>query len=308
MTLHQTYVGIDVSKAHLDIYHPRSGASRIANRPERLEAFARSLAPEDIVVLEATGSYDRALCAALGLAGIGHVRINPLRARDFARAIGQLAKTDTLDANMLSHMGKALALVPEAHPDPARVRLTALARRRDQLVAMRAREANHAETADPGIAEAIARHTQWLDTEIAMIETRIAELIAQDAALSTDNALLRTAPGIGPVTATTLLALMPEMGILSDKAIAALAGLAPLNRDSGTLRGKRTIGAGRRRVRMALYMAALNAIRCNTRFKAAYQAFRDRGKPPKLALIAIARKLVVTLNAMIKNQTQFKAG
>lgn len=306
MTLHQTFVGIDVSKAHLDVFHPRAGASRIANHPERLDAFAQELAPGDIVVLEATGSYDRALCAALGAAGIGHVRVNPLRARDFARATGQLAKTDALDAHMLSRMGRALALVPGPLADPARVRLTALARRRDQLVGMRAREANHAETADPGIADDIARHARWLDTEIAGIQARIAELVAQDETLRTDNALLRTAPGIGPVTATTLLALMPEMGALSGKAVAALAGLAPLNRDSGTLRGTRSIGPGRKRVRMALYMAALSAIRCTLRFKAAYRALRDRGKPAKLALIAIARKLLVTLNAMIRKQAPFQ--
>lgn len=308
MTLHQIYTGIDVSKAHLDVFDPRTGASRVPNTPEALIAFAHSLIGEDIVVLEATGSYDRALCAALGAAGIGFVRVNPRRARDFARSTGKLAKTDRLDAKMLSRMGKALSLVPgPAQPHPARVRLTALARRRDQLVAIRAREANHAETAQTDMVEHIAHHIGWLNAQIGELDAAIAAVIETDESLRTDNALLRSAPGVGPVAATTLLALMPEMGALTDKAVAALCGLAPINRDSGTLRGKRSIGPGRRRVRTALYMAALNAVRCNQRFKATYKTLRDRGKPAKLALIAIARKLIVTLNAMVKNQKPFNA-
>lgn len=305
MTLHHTYIGIDVSKAHLDVFSPRNGLSRLVNQPAALAAFAASLDPGDIVVLEATGRYDRPLCEALGAAGIGHVRVNPSRARDFARALGQLAKTDALDAQMLSRMGQALVLAPQPAPDTARLALTALVRRRDQLVAIRAREANHGETADPAITDSIARHTQWLDQEIKAIEHRINALIAADRALDQDNKRLRSVPGIGPVAATTLLALLPELGTCPDKAIAALAGLAPLNRDSGTMRGLRRIGPGRKRVRMALYMAALSATRCSPRFKAAYKALRQRGKPAKLALIAIARKLIVTINAMARTQTMF---
>ncbi|MEQ8164609.1 MAG: transposase [Alphaproteobacteria bacterium] len=307
MTLHQNYIGIDVSKAHLDIFDPRTGqACRLSNQPQALARFAMSLLKGDIVIFEATGCYDLALQTALDTAGIGHVRVNPLRARDFARATGQIAKTDRLDAQMLAHMGQTFALKPLQTAHPSRRQLTALVRRRDQLVAIRAREANHRETADRVATDSIVRHVQWLSAEIAAIEKQIADMIETAKELKHANALLRSAPGIGPVAATTLLALLPELGSLSDKAIAALCGLAPINRDSGTWRGKRSIGQGRTRVRMALYMAALNATRCSDRFKSAYRAFRDRGKPAKLALIAIARKLIVTLNAMIRNNTPFK--
>ena len=305
MILPQNYIGIDVSKAHLDVFSPRTGQSRLVNQPVTLAGFAASLDPGDIVVLEATGRYGQSLRAALGVAGIGHVRVNPLRARDFARALGQLAKTDALDARMLSRMGQALALAPQPAPDATRLKLTALVRRHDQLVAIRAREANHGETADPAITESIARHTQWLDHEIEAIEHQIRALIAADQTLDQHNKRLRSVPGIGPVAATTLLALLPELGTRPNKAIAALAGLAPLNRDSGTMRGLRRIGPGRKRVRMALYMAALSATRCCPRFRACYQALRQRGKPAKLALIAVARKLIVTINAMARTQTMF---
>lgn len=307
MTLHHTYIGIDVSKAHLDIFDPRSGASRVPNRSQALVRLATSLPEDGLVIFEASGCYDRALGIALDDAGVAHVRVNPSRARDFARATGRIAKTDRIDAAMLAHMGQALALKPRQDTHPARAALTALVRRRDQLVAIRAREANHRETADPDTTASIERHVQWLGAEIAQIETRIKAMIESDDQLAEQNALLRSAPGIGPVAATTLLALLPELGTLSDKAVASLCGLAPINRDSGTMRGKRTIGKGRTRVRMALYMAALNAARCSSRFKTVYRALRERGKPAKLALIAIARKLVVTLNAMVREKKAFYA-
>lgn len=306
MILHHTYIGVDVSKAHIDIFDPHTRKSlRLANRQDALAGFASTLGPDVIVVLEATGVYDAALRMALHTTGIGCVRVNPSRARDFARASGQLAKTDRLDAAMLAHMGEALRLEPDPAPDPSRERLAALVRRRDQLVGIRAREANHGESADPEIAQTISEHIEWLHHMIAELEQRIAQQIKADQALEADNVLLRSAPGIGPVAATTLLALLPELGKISNKAVAALCGLAPLNRDSGTLRGTRRIGQGRRRIRQALYMAALSAVRCNQRFRKAYLDLRDRGKPAKLALIAIARKLLTTLNAMARNRTPF---
>lgn len=306
MILHHTYIGVDVSKAHVDIFDPRTGKSlRLANTQPVLAGFAAALSSDTIVVLEATGVYDAALRMALDAAAIGCVRVNPSRARDFARASGQLAKTDRLDAAMLARMGSALRLEPDAPSDPSRLRLAALVRRRDQLVAIRACEANHGETAHPQLAQTISDHIDWLDQKIVEIEHMIAQQIKADQALEADNVLLRSAPGIGPVAATTLLALLPELGKISNKAVAALCGLAPLNRDSGTWRGTRRIGQGRKRIRQALYMAALSAARCNQRFRQAYQALRDRGKPAKLALIAIARKLLTTLNAMARNRTPF---
>ena len=306
MILHHTYIGVDVSKAHIDVFDPRTRTfARLANSEPALAGFALTLNCDVIVVLEATGIYDARLRRALAAAGVGHVRVNPSRARHFARASGQLAKTDRLDAAMLAHMGAALRLGADPAPDPSRDWLTALVRRRDQMVAIRAREANHGETADPEIAHTISEHIDWLNKKIADLEHMIAQQIKADQALEADNTLLRSAPGIGPVAATTLRALLPELGKISNKAVASLCGLAPLNRDSGTMRGTRRIGQGRRRIRQALYMAALSAVRCNQRFRQAYQALRDRGKPAKLALIAIARKLLTTLNAMVRNRTSF---
>lgn len=307
MTLDQNFIGIDISKAWLDLFEARGDRhSRVANRPDDIAQWAAGLAADSVIVFEATGRYDTALRETLDRAGVGYVRVNPLRARDFARAMGQLAKTDSLDARMLARMGQALELRAQPAPGPDRLQLAALAQRRDQLVAIRAGETNHAHSAAPLLGPDIARHLAWLDAEIAAIEARIAALVATTAELDRDNGLLRTLPGMGPVGATTLLALMPELGHCSDKAIAALAGLAPLNRDSGTLRGSRHIGPGRRRVRKALYMAAVSAVRCSQRFKAAYLGLRERGKPAKLALIAIARKLLVVLNAMIRDQQPFR--
>lgn len=308
MTLEQNFVGIDVSKACVDVFIEREARFvSVPNQAADLAQLAGALEPDSLVVLEATGGYDRALCAALETASLAYVRVNPLRARDFARALGQLAKTDQLDARMLAQMGRALGLPPQPPGRPDRERLTSLSRRRDQLVNLRAREANHAESADRESQESIERHTHWLCREIEELDHQIAAQIKAAPELAHANSLLRSTPGVGPVAATTILALLPELGTRSDKAIAALAGLAPLNRDSGTLRGTRHIGPGRARVRKALYMAALNAVRCNPRFKAAYLALRQRGKPAKLALIAIARKLIVILNAMLRHDTPFRA-
>lgn len=309
MTLDQNYVGIDIGKAHLDVFDARTGTRRrLANSAAGVAALAEELHGQTVlVVLEATGIYDLALRRGLAGAGIAYRQMNPARARDFARASGRLAKTDAIDAEMLAAMGTALKLEPHAPAEAERSALKALAHRRDQLVAMRAMEKNHAEAAEDAVVDGIAGHLAWLDAAIAAIASEIESRIAASADLAADNRRLRSAPGIGPVAAMTLLAQLPELGQRSGKTIAALAGLAPFNRDSGQWRGQRHIGAGRRRVRQALYMAALNAARCHPRFKAVYQRLIAAGKPKKLALIAIARKLLVILNAMMKNQKPFAA-
>ena len=309
MTLDQNIIGIDISKAHLDVFDARNGASRrMASSAAALADLAAELHGEAVlVVMEATGIYDLALRRILSQHGIGYVRVNPARARDFARASGRLAKTDAIDAEMLAAMGAALKLQPQPEDDDEASRLNGLGRRRDQLVAIRAMEKHHGEAADMAIQDSIAGHLAWLDQAIASIEAEIDGLIAASPRLAADNRRLRSAPGIGPVAAMTLLAQLPELGQRSGKAIAALAGLAPFNRDSGQWRGQRRIGPGRRRVRQALYMAALNAARCHKRFKAAYQRLLAAGKPKKLALIAVARKLIVILNAMMKAQKPFTA-
>jgi transposase len=308
MTIHPCFIGCDIAKSHLDLFDETSGTSlRIANTSEAIATWLSSLDPRaGFVAFEATGPYDRLLRQALEQAGCRFARINPARARDFARATGRLAKTDAIDARMLAAMARMLALEPDAACEPARNALAQLHKRRDQLVEMRAAErVRHSEGHDA--TGSLARHIAWLDTEIATLERLISEALRADETLARTQALLRSAPGVGPVTATTLIALMPELGHVSPKAIAALAGLAPFNNDSGRRRGQRTIKGGRRRVRRALYMAALAAIRTSPRFKAFYVAVKARSAAAKVAIIAVARKLLTVLNAMLKTHQPFHA-
>lgn len=299
------YIGIDISKDHLDIFD--GAAWRIANTPEAIAVVLERLGTPRLVLFEATGRYDRHVRQALSAAGIGFARVNPLHARAFARATGQLAKTDRIDAKMLAAMAQALTPQPQPPPDPHRLELADLHRRRAQLVAGRQQERTRLHTASAAIAPGILAHIDWFDAQIKQIELDIAALIARSAPLALAHGLLRSIPSIGPVNATGLLALMPELGQRSSKTIAALAGLAPINRDSGQYRGLRSIAGGRAEVRRALYMAAVTASRSRSRFAATYKALRDAGKPPKVALIAIARKLLVTANAILKSNQPFTA-
>ncbi len=310
MTLYPFVVGCDISKHHLDLHHSSDGTTRrIANTADAVTAWVDGLAdPPGLVVMEATGRYDAVLRQALAERGIAHARINPEQARHFARATGRRAKTDAIDARMLADLGRRLPVRVEPSAQPARVRLTALSRRRDQLVAMRKQErTRRAEEADPSIAADLDEHLALLDARIAAFDRAIADALRSDPALARQAALLRSAPGIGPVAATVLLAHLPELGHLSPKAAAALAGLAPYNNDSGSFRGKRSVRGGRTRIRQALYMAALATARSNTVLGRFHQRLRDAGKPPKVALIALARKLLATLNAMIRHQQTFVA-
>lgn len=308
MTLHPDVIGIDISKQHLDIYDTQDGATRrIDNTSSTIAAWAATLAGRDaLIVMEATGRYDRALRHALGTARIAHARVNPQQARHFARATGRHAKTDAIDARMLAELGQRLAPRACAPADPEREALAMLSRRRDQLVAMRKQErTRRSELDDAALVASIERHLVWLDHDIADLDRTIAEQVRASAALAQQAALLRSAPGIGPVAATVLIAQMPELGQIEAKAAAALAGLAPFNNDSGTFRGKRSVRGGRTRVRQALYMAALTAARSDTVLGRFHQRLREAGKPPKLALIAVARKLLTILNAILKQQKPF---
>jgi transposase len=228
--------------------------------------------------------------------------------RDFARAAGYLAKTDAVDARMLAAMGRAIALRPAEPIDPQREELNALARQRDRFVELRAEEKTRLPQATArAVRTAIETHIAWLDQQTRDLEAALETLIDATPDLRQTKRLLQTAPGVGPVTAAILIAQMPELGHRSPKAIAALAGLAPINNDSGDKRGRRSIKGGRRRVRRALYMAALSAIRAVPRFAQAYAALAQRAASKKVALIAIARKLLVALNAMLAKQQPFAA-
>jgi transposase len=308
MTLHPDVIGIDIAKAHLDVHDKAAGTTRrVANSAAMAAELAGSLADRGcMVVFEATGRYDAVLRHALGVAGVAHARVNPEQARHFARASGLKAKTDAIDARMLAELGSRMALRREEPGNPAREQLYQLTRRRDQLVAMRKQERVRTQDEDDALlAASLAAHIAWLDADIASFEQAIADLVQTDPDLARTEALLRSAPGIGPVTAAVLLGQMPELGRTSAKAIAALAGLAPYNNDSGTWRGKRSVRGGRARVRTALYMAAVSLIRSKAAMATFYNRLRDAGKPPKVALIATARKLLVTLNAIARDQMPF---
>jgi transposase len=301
-------VGIDVSKRTLDIFDDAVGRpERIANAPQPItEQVARWRCGNVFVVFEATGVYDRELGQVLHQAGIRFARINPARARDFARAGGRLAKTDAIDACMLAAFARTMMPAADQPPEPVRNALASLAKRRDQLVHMRAQEKNRrSEATDPAMAERILRLIDFLNSEIKTIEAEIKAIIKTEPQICEQARLLRSAPGIGPVACMQLIAQMPELGRLGPKQVAALAGLAPLNVDSGSFRGKRAIGGGRKRVRDALYMAALNAVRRDRNIKSFYQRLRTAGKPAKLALIAVARKLLTVLNAMLRDRKNY---
>jgi len=305
--LHPVFIGCDVSKAHLDLFDSQTRTHlRLDNTPAAVEAWLAALGGRDVtVILEATGRYDRCLCAALERNGRAYCRVNPARARDFARASGLLAKTDAIDARMLARMGETLRPAVSTPPDPARRRLADLHARRDQLVSMRQQERARLHGSEPAERDSLERHLAWLDAEIAMVEEACSNLVQADERLSEQNARLRSIPGIGPVTAFTLIALMPELGEGSSKAMAALAGLAPFNVDSGLQRGQRHIRGGRKRVRDALYMAALVAHRLRKPFAGTTQAMAAKGKPFKVMIIAIARKILVIANALIRDRTTF---
>lgn len=310
MSLAQAYIGCDIAKQHFDVFDPTAPKSRqhsrLANTGVSARAFAKALAgrPGAFVVLEATGAYDRVLRRALAKAGVAFHVANPLQTRHFARAKGLLAKTDRLDAAMLATYGQAMAPQASTRCDPERERLAAWVRRRDQLVAIRAEERTRIQTAEPELQPSFASLVTRLDELIARAEAKIKTLTQASAELDAQHRLLITAPGVGPVTAMVLLSEMPELGRSRAKAIAALAGLAPMNQDSGAFRGLRRIQGGRRRVRKALYMAALQA-KQKGRFKRFYDRVLAANGSGKAAIIAVARKLLTILNAMLKNQTPY---
>jgi len=309
MIIHPDFAGIDICKWHLDVFDGRVG------RPERFDntaAQARKLAKRfkkqaTHVLFEATGRYDRVLRDALIAQGLAFARVNPARARDFARATGRLAKTDALDAEALAAMAQSLDPARFVPASPERQKLAALQLRHDQLVAMRAQEKTRLEALDDAfIVKSINLHIALLTRQIALIDGRMVELEAACPELGKAASQLRSIPGIGPVASSVLVALMPELGSCSPGEAAALAGLAPFNADSGATRGKRRIKGGRTRVRKALYMAALATCARTNPFGAFYRRLIASGKPVKLALIATARKILLTANAIMRDNCTYK--
>lgn len=299
-----TYVGIDIAKAQLDVAvrptNDRWALPHHATGIQQLGAQLLALAPA-LVVLEASGGLEVPLVAALAAAALPVVVVNPRQVRDFARATGQLAKTDALDAALLAHF--AAAVRPPVRPlrDAETQALTALATRRHQVRTMLVAERNRLGTATGAVRPHIEAHIAWLEQELATLDQQLRQTLRQRPVWRAKDDLLRSVPGVGAQLALTLLAHLPELGTLDRRQIAALVGVAPFNRDSGTLRGKRTVWGGRARVRATLYMGALVATRYNPAIRAFYQRLLAAGKPKKLALTACMRKLLVILNAMLKH-------
>jgi transposase len=307
MTLAPSRIGIDIAKDWLDIYDATTRQQqRIVNSSTEISLFLSRLPPQSTVTFEATAPYDTMLRRCLSQTGMTAFRVNPGQARDFARSRRFLAKSDQIDARVLALMGQDIPLTPEPAFDEDRERLAAMHRRRDQLVNARAIELGRiADAPDAFERQSLARHIAWLDEDIASLDAAIKAVLKRPA-VAPVVALLRSAKGVGKVTAATLIALLPELGHRSAKTIAALAGLAPFNCDSGKFRGQRRIQGGRRRVRQALYMAAISAIRWVPRYKAAYLAIKQRSGHAKVGIIAVARKLLVALNSMVKTGQPFR--
>lgn len=296
------YIGVDVSKHHLDVAFPGTPKVwRTANDTSGIAALVRRVRRLDHpqVVCEATGGYTRRLAGDLAGQAIAFSRINPRQMRDFARATGRLAKTDAIDAAVILRFAETMHPPAAPVPAPGQLRLTDLVRRRRQLVEAAAMEKQREMPDDALLAGSVERHLAFLTTEIAAVDRAIADSIEADAALARRAALLRTIPGVGAVTAATLVAELPELGTIGNKQIAALIGVAPMNRDSGMARGQAHIAGGRMSARCCLYMATIVAIRCNPAIRSFYKHLRDQGKPPKVAIVAAMRKLITAANSML---------
>ena len=301
------FVGIDVAKAQLDVAIGPNGESfSVANDETGINELLRRLEPADLVIIEATGGLEVPVASALATAGIAVAVVNPRQVRDFARATGQLAKTDALDAQVLARFGEAVKPQVRALRDAQAQALEALVNRRRQLVEMLTSEKNRRANSPKVIHKSIDEHIRWLEKRLAGFDDELAELVRETPIWRERDELLRSVPGVGKVLSTTLLAHLPELGALNRKQIAALAGLAPFNRDSGSLRGSRCIWGGRAQVRRVLYMAVVAAVRSNPVIKNFYAQLRARGKYPKSALTACMRKLLVILNAMLRSKISWQ--
>ena len=309
MTAATTFVGIDVAKAYLDLaVRPAGGHARlshdeagIAQIVEQLQALRPML-----VVLEATGGLEVPLAAALAAAGLPVAVVNPRQVRDFAKALGRLAKSDRLDAVVLARFAEAVQPTPRPLTDEEQQALQALLARRAQLVEMLTAERNRLTRALPKVRPSLETHIDWLRAQLDTLDGDLQDMIQGNADWQARDDQLRSVPGVGPVLSTTLIADLPELGTLNRREIAALVGVAPFNCDSGRHTGQRHIWGGRAQVRAVLYMATLVAVRFNPVLRAFYHRLLDAGKPTKVALVACMRKLLTILNTMVKNRTAWQ--
>ncbi len=306
------FIGIDVSKRALDVHVlPSNEHWESANTPAGIDELTERilvLSPT-LVVLEATGKYEAPCAAALAAASVPVTIVNPRQTRNFARSMGQLAKTDRIDAALLALFADRVRPEVRELPDDETEALAAILARRRQLIQMRTAEKNrqHATTVGGGASRAVrksvAAHIEWLDAAISDVDGELRDAVESSSIWRAKEKLLRSVPGVGPGLALTLLADLPELGRLSRREIAALVGVAPMNRDSGSYRGRRSVQGGRGVVRVALYMGALTAVRLGAPFRALYDRLVAKGKPKKVALVAVMRKLLVTCNAVLRDES-----
>ena len=309
-TTEKVHVGIDVAKATLDVaIVPSAENFAVSNDEDGIQTLIGKLleAEPALVVLEATGGLERPMAAALFASGIACAVVNPRQARDFAKAIGRLAKTDRIDASVLARFAEAIRPTPKALPKAEVLEFQAIVARRRQLIGMLVAEKNRlTASVSKKVRSRLEAHVRWLEKELARIDRDLDEAIEASPTFKENEILLRGVPGVGPVLCRTLLAELPELGALSPRELSALVGVAPINRDSGIFRGRRSIWGGRARVREALYMGALIASRYNPVIKTFYERLVASGKPKKVALVACMRKLLTIFNAMIRDRTPWR--
>lgn len=303
------FIGIDVAKVTLDLeVRPTGRQQRFTRDEDGIAELVNAVVPlsPTLIVLEATGGLEIPVVAALCAAGLAVAVVNPRQVRDFAKAIGRLAKTDGIDATVLAMFAEKIR--PEARPlrDAEQQQLAELTGRRRQLIAMRTMERNRLSTAK-SMRQRIQAHIDWLNEQLKEIDDDLAKRLRDSPVWKAKDDLLRGFNGVGDVTSRTLMAELPELGTLNRKQIASLVGLAPFNRDSGTLRGKRCIWGGRAEVRSVLYMAALSAVRCNPVIKAFHARLIQAGKAKKVALVACMRKILTILNAMVRDNQPWQS-
>ena len=300
------FIGIDVSKERLDIgTYPSGQCQSVTHDDASIQGLVgqwKELRPR-LIVLEATGGFERRISRALVSAELRFTIVNPRHVRNFAKATGQLAKTDRMDALILARYAEAVRPAVRPLPDEATEELKALTARRRQIIEMMVAEKNRLGSAPKAVKKRINSHLRWLQAELAGANKDLDQAIRQSPIWKENEDLLQSAPAIGPTVSRTLIAELPELGKLDRKQIAALVGIAPINRDSGKFKGRRSIWGGRSTVRACLYMAALVASRHNPTIHAFYKRLRTAGKCPKVALVACMRKLLTILNAMIKHRT-----
>jgi transposase len=305
-----TFIGVDIAKTSFEfVAHGDDRHFSLSNDEAGIQQAIRQIkqfSPE-LIVLEATGGFELPLVAALSMANLPVVVINPRQVRNFAKATGHLAKTDAIDAVVLAHYAAVVKPAVRAIPDAEMTLLKEIVSRRQQLVGILVAERNRLGTAHNHVVkEGIQSHIDWLKKELDDTDDELRRQIEGSPVWQAKDDLLQTVPGIGPITSATLLANLPELGTLNRHQIASLAGVAPFNRDSGIMRGKRSVWGGRARVKTAIYMATIVAVRWNAKIKEFYQRLCSSGKAKKVALVACMRKFLIILNTMLKNNTPWR--